>query len=203
MQLDQIRAVWHQHLEQPASRNEVDLIARLVEQFARDMERKILRRDLTESILALAGVVFFGWLAVRSPTVVGKIGCLIAVAWAVLVIAKLWHARHGGRRPAGSLPLDGYLSEERQYLIRQIRLLRSVAWWYISPLLLGVNLEVWANSPSWVFSACYLVATVILGVFIWWLNQRAIRSVLQPMLDEIDRVARQLTADIQTDRGTS
>jgi hypothetical protein len=203
MRLDHIRAVWHQQLEHPASRNEVELIARLVEQFAQDMERKLFRRDVTESSLALAGVVFFGWLAVRLPMVTGKIGCLIIVAGAVVIIAKFWHTRHAGRPPAGSLPLEGYLSQERQHLVRQIRLLRSVAWWYLSPTLLGANLIFWAISPSWIFSACYSVVSVMVGVFIWWLNQQAIRSELQPMLDEIDRVTRQLSFDAQTDRGTS
>ena len=110
MQFDQLRAVWHHQLEQPVSRNEVELIARLVEQCARDMERTLLRRDLTESTVAVAGIISFGWLAVRLPTVIGKIGCLVIVAGAVLIIAKLWHAppwrtTAGGRVASRWLPI--------------------------------------------------------------------------------------------------
>jgi hypothetical protein len=203
MQFDQLRAVWHQHLEKPASRSEVELVARLVEQCARDMEQQILRRDVTESAIALIGIVAFSWLSVQLPNVVGKVGCLVNVAGAVLIIAKLWQARRGGRRPASSLPLDGYLSQERQNVMRQIQLLRGVAWWYISPFFIGANLFMYANSPSPVFSACFFAASFVLSVFIWRLNQEAIRTELQPLLDEIDRVARQLSVDAQTDRGTS
>ncbi len=203
MQFDQLRAVWHRHLEQPASRNEVDLIARLVEQCARDMERQIVQRDVTETAVALLMIAAFGWLSAEVRNVGGKVGCLVIVAGAVLIIAKLWQARLGGRPPASSLPLDGYLSQERQHVIRQIRLLRGVAWWYISPIFVGMNLFMCANAPSPVFAACFLVASAVLSVFVWRWNQHAIRTELQPLLDEIDRVARQLAMDAQTDQGTS
>jgi len=61
--------------------------------------------------------------------------------------------------------------------------------------LLGANLVFWAMSPSRIASVCYLVGTILFGLFVWWLNQRANRIHLQPMLDEIDGVIRQLTSE--------
>jgi hypothetical protein len=195
MHFEQLRAVWQQHLGRSLGRSEVDLVARLLEQFALDFERKIRRRDMMESAAALAAVVLFGLAALRMPTIVGKLGCLIVVAWAVFIIVKLRRARRVGKRPAESLPLLDFFSEEREHLVRQIRLLRSVAWWYISPCLLGANLVFWANSRSTIASVSYLVGTLLFGLFIWWLNRRAVRLHLQPMLDEIDRVTRELTSE--------
>jgi hypothetical protein len=195
MHLDQLRAVWHQHLDRSPDRADIALVARLVEQFARNFERQIHRRDIIETAAALAVVALFAPSAMRLPTLVGKIGCLVTVAGAVLVVAKLWSARRAGKRPAEPLPLSDFLSGEREHLVRQIRLLRSVAWWYISPLLLGANLIVWATLPSTTWFVCYLVATVLFGLLVWWWNQQAVQRDLQPLLEEIDRVIRQLTSE--------
>jgi hypothetical protein len=197
MHFDQLRAVWQQHLEQSPDRADLNLIARLVEQFALDFERKVFRRDIQETAASLAVIVVFGLGAAWFPSPIGKIGCLVIVAGCLLVIVKLWHASRVGKPPTESLPLTEFFSGERAHLIRQIRLLRSVAWWYLGPLLLGLNLISWALSPSRALFVGYLVATFLFGLFVWWLNQRAIRTDLQPMLDEIDRVSRQLASDAQ------
>jgi (2Fe-2S) ferredoxin len=112
---------------QPPGRSDVDLLTRLVEQVALENERRILLWERTETFAVLAVVACFGQGAVLLLTYVGKIGCLIAVAGAVLIIRKLWGTRRFAKRSAESLPLTEFFWDERGHPLRQIRLLRNVA----------------------------------------------------------------------------
>jgi len=200
MQFDQLRDAWHRELGQSAGGADVELVTRLVEKVAHDFEKTIERRDLMETAIALALVPFLGWLAVQPPAGMRTIGCAISIAALILVAVKLWLARRADTsKSAEPLSFADCLSAERERIMRQVHLLKSVAWWYIAPFLLGANLIFWVDSWSWQASVAYPVGTVLFGVFVWWLNQRAVRRTLQPMLDEIDAVSERLASDGQAD----
>jgi hypothetical protein len=195
MHFEQLRAAWQRHVEESPGRIDPALLAGLVEQFAVEFERTIVRRDRRETVAALVVIVLFGLSALGIPAIVGKIGCLIVVAGAAAIIGMLWRARRAGMRPSPALPLAEFLAAERDNLVRQIRLLRGVAWWYLSPIVIGANLVFWSMSSTRTAAVCYLVGTLLFGLFVWWLNQRAVRAHLQPLVDEIDRLGKLLAAE--------
>ena len=64
----------------------------------------------------------------------------------------------------------------------------------MAPIVVGANLIFSVDSWSRQASVAYLIGTVLFGVFVLWLNQRAARRFLQPMLDEIDSVSKRLAS---------
>jgi hypothetical protein len=195
MELEEMRNIWHRHLDRPSSAGEIRLIAGLVEKSAHNLERTIHWRDIRETVVAVAAMLFFGWFATWKSSSVGRLGCVVGVAWALTVIWKLRNARLAGKPPAEPLPVAGYLTHERQRLCVQIDLLKSIAWWYIAPLVVSINLVMWAWAPSNVFFVSYLVGSLLFAILIWWINQYVVQHTLKPLVDDIDSVARQMTAE--------
>lgn len=81
----------------------------------------------------------------------------------------------------------------------QIRLLRSVLWWYLAPIALSLFL---ISFDSRMFRRLhfdgrfFLMNAVTLAVFywIWQLNQRAVRKDLEPRLRELEGTLAELEA---------
>jgi CubicO group peptidase (beta-lactamase class C family) len=68
----------------------------------------------------------------------------------------------------------------------QIDLLRSILWWYLLPLGVGVvvyNRGIAGSLWAWISYVAFVIA---LFVFIYWLNQRAVRKTLLPLKSEIE-----------------
>jgi CubicO group peptidase (beta-lactamase class C family) len=68
----------------------------------------------------------------------------------------------------------------------QIRLLHSVWWWYLLPLLAGVNLVFAGCNSSVAANLGYAFAVLLLYIFLYWLNQRAVKRKLLPMKAELE-----------------
>jgi hypothetical protein len=117
----------------------------------------------------------------------------------LLVVVILWRARRTGTDTVGPLSFAESLSAERKRIVRQVRVLNSVAWWYVAPIVVGANLIFSVDSWSREATIAYLIGTVLFGVFVLWLNRRAARRYLQPMLDEIDSVSESLASNGQAD----
>jgi hypothetical protein len=195
MQFDQLRDAWRRELEQGSGGLDIDLVTQLVEKLDRDFEKMISKRDLSETGIALALMPFLIWLAFRPPFGLRTVGCVVIIAGLTLVVVILWRARRAGTDFVGPLSFAESLSAERKRIARQVRLLKSVAWWYVAPIVIGANLIFSVDSWSRQATVAYLIGTVLFGVFVLWLNQRAARRVLQPMLDEIDAVSERLASN--------
>ncbi len=78
-------------------------------------------------------------------------------------------------------PVFDAVKVEVQKVENQIRLLKSVAWWYLLPLFVGVMLHFWGSSASYPSKLGYTTIVLALYVFIHWLNQRAVKKNLLPL----------------------
>jgi hypothetical protein len=98
------------------------------------------------------------------------------------------------KRPAGetSRSLTDHLRDSIASVRYQIRILRSVLWWYLTPLVLSLLLiQVDAATSGRVhFDGKLLLsslATVAVFFGVWKLNQRAVRTDLEPRLHELEK----------------
>ena len=92
--------------------------------------------------------------------------------------------------------LTDHLRESIASVRHQVRLLRSVLWWYLAPLALSVMLihVDAARSGRVHFDGKLLlssVVTVAVFFFVWKLNQRAVRTD-QPRLRELEQTLSEL-----------
>ncbi len=76
-----------------------------------------------------------------------------------------------------------------KWLDRQIRMLRTVVWWYVSPFCLGALLLAWGlTGGSGLVFAFHVFWAIAIGTGIVYLNLWTVRRYLQPIRDDLSRL---------------
>ncbi|WP_420456332.1 hypothetical protein [Rubrivirga sp.] len=203
---DALQAVW-QTADDPAPAVGPETLAALRSD-ARAFDRTIWWRDAREYAAAVFVAVMFGR---GFPTAVGldRVGIVLVILGAAFVCVWMWRAQRQRPPAAPSAPTVDALRTALDRVEIQIRLLRTVAWWYILPLMVGPMLMAVGGltqslvatpsaSPGRTGVALLLSALVLAGVggflwFIYWLNQRAVARDLVPLRDRLADTLHALT----------
>jgi hypothetical protein len=102
--------------------------------------------------------------------------------------------RHKRRPPEPGEPLSQRVECSLAQVEHQIWLLRNILWWYLLPLALSIMAffcqVAWlTRSGGWwaalAFAGVTVVAAMVLGG-VYWLNQKAVRSELEPRRKELE-----------------
>ena len=80
-------------------------------------------------------------------------------------------------------------------LDEQIHLLRTVGWWYLAPLLGGALLLIVGLPGPAAGKIVTAIVIAAVGGGIYAMNRRAVRTTLQPMRDELARLAREFAVN--------
>jgi hypothetical protein len=166
-----------------------------------DLDRRRLRRDLREIVIVAAaggsGLVAAvpAWMVEPWAGVGVFVEGALALAVAVWLVVALLRRRD---RSAGA-SLAQFCRDERRSLDTQIRLMRTLPWWFLAPILVGMNLIVAATSEPPVPPLMMVFPiTVVVVVATYWLSRRSLRRDLLPLRAELDRCLAGLE---ETDRG--
>jgi hypothetical protein len=176
----------------------------LVREFRRGHERfaaTIFWRDAREVGVSL----------LLLPVWVGMgVGIGLPWTWYLVMPGLLWVAgfmtvdrmRQRRRRARPGDPLVRTVASSLAEVEHQIWLLRNVLWWYLLPLAVPMLAffaqtfwrasrgNVWEMAVSTSF-----VTAIVVGVYawIWWINQKAVRSTLEPRRRELAAMLRGLS----------
>ncbi len=173
---DELQKLWKS--QPPYGSVKGDEMLEILEKKMQKFDRMIAIRNRVECIAAAAVVIFFTWTALRAANVVMKAGSLVVAASAAWII--FYMLRYG--KSDVTIDPSESLADYTQALIgrydHQIRLLKSVKYWYLLPmyiglLILGVGISMQtaqAGVPVWVDLIAPALCTVVFGV-IWWLNE--------------------------------
>ena len=182
MNLDDLKSAWKKQQDQ-LNGEHVDDLAKLVRSKGRWLDKTLLRRDLVESVVAVLVIFVFG-RTFFSATLLGKIGValIILAAIEIIVVLNVTRAWRPTRKHDSSL--GDFTKERIGQVNRQIFLLRNINWWYSGPILLGCALISFGSDPlrSALIQCVFLL---LFGWFIYWLNQRAVRTQLLPLRTEL------------------
>ncbi|MDB6034209.1 MAG: Beta-lactamase [Verrucomicrobiales bacterium] len=149
-------------------------------------DRTISWRDGRESLAAIFIIIWFGRAFFKVPAPLAKVGCVILVLASVFIC---WYPIRKKRRVAKAAPdapMTQALQCELEKVEVQIRLLRSIVWWYLLPLMAGALVFHFGMQPSLSSNIGYSAFVVALSVFIYWLNQRAVEKQLLPLQRELE-----------------
>lgn len=186
MNIEDLQALWK---TQPSDAPVVDeaTLLKKVKADSATFDRTIRRRDWRELIAALLLAV---WYFFPAQPPIGPRWALIAAVSLILVVplVAVWARRRVQRRePSRSGDLRHELSGAIAHTRLQVRLLRLVTWWYLLPLwVAGLLHELYRHDElarRWWSSQ--LVVIVPFFIFVYWLNQRAVRKTLQPQLAQL------------------
>lgn len=205
MDFNALQNIWT-HQPDPAS-PDMDEVLRTIARRTRRMNRHVAMRDYAELVTAAGMTAWFVWMAARAP-----IRWPWVTAAAITLGVSLVFVRERLRpSPAPVTPGDVRrgLQQAIQEVDHQVRLLGSVARWYLAPLaaaalliVIGTALGVretlgpdaWARGRGGLLAAIAVVLPVIGGAF-WWLgrlNRRVVEARLLPHREQLVSLLEQL-----------
>ena len=145
-------------------------------------DKTISWRDYGEVAACIVIIVFFGWdLLFRNPSALTQAGCVVLIASAVFIAWKLIWSKRRLPKAEPNAPIFEAVRGELRKVENQIRLLKSVAWWYLLPLFIGVILHNFGAGGGFLSKLIYFTFVLALYVFIYWLNRRAVKKNLLPL----------------------
>lgn len=187
MDWDRIRQQWK---TQPAHADTgVADSARLREQADR-LQRTIRRRDRWETIAAIVVGVFFALVAggAASDGNWPRLGfALLIVAWAVYIPIHLRRARRQLPDPRPDLPLRSFLVRQREAALAQARMLEQAWLWYVAPGVAGLLGLTLSEGDLGLGRQLYVVAVLVLGAVLVWINRRTATRVFHPHAQALQR----------------
>lgn len=200
MNYDELQRVWaEQPTPPPPAGSAAETVWQTVRDKSRAFSRTILWRDLRE--VAACGLVMFifGGIAAEAtaegaPAWPAQLAVALTFGVAAFLLIDRWLAR---RRfvPRGEAVLVE-IERAADAVRHQVWLLRNVHWWYLLPLggsAMCVALQyLLYGAPEMPLVVRAIPAVVMLGVtvavnvWIWRLNQRAVKRELEPQLADLE-----------------
>jgi len=153
--------------------------------------KAVKRNAYTEIVVAIILIPVFSYLAIEIPFMLSKIGAIIIALSMVHIIYKMLQAQKKEIENF-DLPMQEFLSNRKQQLLKQIQLIDNVLYWYILPPGIGVLLFVIGASVSLFTLIISLVLSVLIYVFIYIINKRAVHKRFNPLLEELESYINEL-----------
>ena len=150
-------------------------------------DRMIRLRNRIESIAAMAGAVLFVVAAYFQRNSIVRLGSAIVVAAMLYII---YYIRRHGTEPADPNPDQTLAGYQRALVLKcdhQIRLSRSVKFWYLLPMYIGLLISsagilresAETRALTWADAIYPLIYTLVFAG-VWWLNEvYAVRRLLR------------------------
>ncbi|MEQ9454961.1 MAG: hypothetical protein RLN76_10270 [Phycisphaeraceae bacterium] len=194
MERDPLQEAWRAHGSEMRVTADQEVLLREVRRNQRYLDAMLRARDYREVVVGLLLIpVWFGMTLLLDETLWTWYLGIPGFLWLV-VFMLVFRLRYGKSRVQADDALVDQVKEALRQVEDQMWLLRHVLWWYILPLL--VPMLVWLVHLGWamsdsgvietvVFTVMMLVFLVGLNVFVYWLNQRVVRSELAPRRDEL------------------
>jgi hypothetical protein len=141
-------------------------------------DRTIRRRNTRETVAAVVVAICFGFVAWKQHNRIEQLGSATVVAGALWII---FYIRRHGVEPADPVPDQSVTAYRRALILKyehQIRLLRNVKFWYLTPMYLGLLVSsagmlterAQTRPITWADAIPPLVYTLIFAG-VWWLNE--------------------------------
>ena len=170
--------------------------AKLIEsvtQKIKSTEKSVRRRDRREIFIAVCLILLFGWWLIIMPRLLSKIGAAIIIAGCILVIIRLLLARRNNIKEDTASAINDLLMVSHQSVQKQIKLLDTVAWWYLLPFFTGAICLYYSFPVSFMSKAIYTITVAILYGYIYYLNKKAVTKVLKPLEENISNLLNELS----------
>ena len=173
---DELHDLWCSQPSLKTGRGE-DML-RFVQRRTNRFDRAIAVRNWIECIVTAGVAAMFGFSALRAGDALARAGSFVIAASAAWIIFYLLRYGRGPRDVDPSLDLRGYTQAMVNRYDHQIKLLKSVKYWYVLPPYLGLSLwtlgilkdKARTGALSWSDAIPPIIYTAVFAA-IWWLNE--------------------------------
>jgi hypothetical protein len=187
---DELEQLWKTQPVDPAVKGEEmrKIILNKTEKF----DRTIRRRNIRETIAALVVAVAFTFIAWGERNAIERAGSMIVAAGALWIVYYMWRRGVEPPDPSPDQTLAGYQRALVRKYDHQIRLLRSVKFWYLLPVYVGLltgsagllKEQDEKGALTWLAAMPPLFYTLVFAA-IWWLNEIYAVRKLERMRDQV------------------
>jgi len=183
---DELKKLWReQPLALPPALTESSQLAVLRKKMKK-FDRIIWWRDFREVAVCIGVLVWFGFNFFRHPSPLARLGCILTILSSVSIGWRLLWSKKKAGQEVPNASIMGSLRIELRKVETQIRLLRSVLWWYLIPILGGSSVFYFGVNHDAADRMAVLITFVLLSWFLHWLNQRAVRQYLLPLKNDLE-----------------
>jgi hypothetical protein len=192
MSPDEYQQAWQSQSDPTRITIDTGLLLKEVQRSQQHFRALVLLRDFREAGIAILMIPLWLFLGTRFSlpwTWYLTVPALIWVAGFIIVDRMRYPQKPS--EPGESL-LDS-VQKSRAQVEHQIWLLRNILWWYLLPFAVPILTffahTSWLSSGNWFQAlgvvAAHFVLLMALYAFIYYLNQRAVRTQLEPRRQEL------------------
>lgn len=189
MELNELKNIWRRQQadkERDYSQSELML---LINNKMLSLEKQVKSRDRIEIIACAALVLFFGYTLVTAHSLWTQIGSTIIVAAAIFIGYRLKSSQieKQSRDDSYNHSMAEHLQQELNQVRQQKKLLENIAWWYISPIVVGLAFLAAGFETGLLSKVTYMAVVLVCAVLVWYFNQRAVRRKFDPLIQELNK----------------
>ncbi|MEQ9404912.1 MAG: hypothetical protein RIM99_15075 [Cyclobacteriaceae bacterium] len=206
---EELKKIWKDSSPQNSIKFDVSALNAELNTKMKSIERSIRRRDRREISASVIGIILHIWLAIEIPFLVSRLACILAVFWFGYVIYKLRNVQKKKANVDMSQSFSDQLKSQRDHMKDQEKLLSTVLYWYIIPpfvvniiFFMGLGDPAdynWSNAivdqllPMTLVEKWRTLGFVaVFYALIVWMNKRAVKKTLKPVISQIENVQQQL-----------
>ena len=201
MELDDMKNVWQQELVLQNRDTDFASVRQAVDKY----DRKARFSWLLEISVGVLLVVLFGgfWLAMlitQTLHPLAHLGLFALVAGCAFVVWKIVHERKVTTNDDWTLSAKLDIQIEKRE--KEIKLLKSVAYWYLAPLFVGIVLGTYGLHVNLTEDYLpglslwgYWALCLLLYVGIYFFNQHALKTKVRPVLEQLYGLRAELGRD--------
>ncbi len=161
-------------------------LSEIMEQKVQKFEKDIQRRNLREILAALVIIVFFTYQLFSTINPGVKIGSGLLVMAGILIIIKLVMTRNSKPTISFQASVKEHLEQTKTYLMNEKKLLDSVMFWYILPLMIPLAIITYSNPYHFIIKMAYVIFIIGVSVFVYLWNRKAGKEI-QVQIIEMDK----------------
>ena len=190
---DELIKIWQSSSNQERIKFEKSKLMIELHSSLKRLERWWNYLELSETVLAVFGVLLSTLLLFKIPFILTKIALALMIICAVYLIIKYRGVKKFQPSDLENNYLN-YLKKNREYLQAQKRFLKTYFYWGILPvypIMLLFTISVWEKVPIHLI-VLINVAAIGIGIYGYFLNKKRVKREIIPRISGINELINQL-----------
>lgn len=155
------------------------------------MSRIVKFRNIRETLIAVIVIIIFCYSFSTTSILLLRIGLVLSISSVLYSLYKMYKVRSLAKEAEASSSIIEQLEASKKYWLSESLLLKSVHKRFVL-LLPGYVCVVWATTWGAGMLTAKFIFFVAIGVGLYYVNRRAEKKSIQPLLKKIDDAIAQL-----------
>lgn len=193
MNNEDLKFIWGKHNNGEHITIDEEKLIDYIENNYYGIKKAVERRKWIESLAAVFVIFFFVYLAVTGNNLLIRIGSLIIVFSALLVIYKMQKYNPHKKSNYGNSIFEN-IKESLTILRSEANFLNSVLYWYILPFQIGIIMFFLSFELN-IFTLLLIIFSMLVSAIIYYLNINLVKKTIKPQIEVLEKNLKILTEE--------